>query len=141
MSSEPPPTLPPIASVPSLDPVARSDILGLLFEPSATLESTFVPFLAEQKFDSYNALIDAIGNQLRNLTDLAALEDILSSHPRLGAKKVESAMSRLEQKAMEKASSHEDGQTSKENSKLEEQAVLESLNEEYEKTFPGLRYV
>jgi len=141
MATEANPTLPPISSVPYLDDSARDEILALLFEPSPTLTSMFTPLLAEQIFPSYNALIGAVCNGLQTISDLAALEDILSSHPRLGAKKVESAMSQMEQKAMEKASGNTSGQTIDETSKLEEQETLKGLNEEYEKTFPGLRYV
>jgi 2-oxo-4-hydroxy-4-carboxy--5-ureidoimidazoline (OHCU) decarboxylase len=54
------------------------------------------------------------------------LLDILSAHPRLGAKKVESEQSQAEQKSL--GNEHE-------------RAELQRLNEEYEKTFPGLRYV
>ena len=90
-------------------------------------------------------MIGAVGDHFRRPADskdeqnLVALEDILSSHPRLGEKKVDSAISRMEQQAMEKASAA--GQEGDGKSKLQEQETLRKLNEEYEKTFPGLRYV
>ena len=54
------------------------------------------------------------------------LLEILSAHPRLGAKKVESAQSQAEQRSL---------------GGKEERETLERLNEEYEEQFPGLRYV
>ena len=60
-------------------------------------------------------------------SDTAWLHDILGSHPRLGAKKVESAQSQAEQAQLQ-GSGEEAGQ-------------LSALNEEYEKKFRGLRYV
>jgi len=56
------------------------------------------------------------------------LDKILGAHPRLGEKKVDSAQSRAEQ-----AQLNTGGQ--------EETAKLLELNEKYEETFPGLRYV
>jgi 2-oxo-4-hydroxy-4-carboxy--5-ureidoimidazoline (OHCU) decarboxylase len=97
--------------------------------------------LATTEFSSYDSLIIAVGTELQcletsdNPEDLESLADILSSHPRLGEKKVDSALSRAEQAAMAKAS------TSSDASKEDEQATLRNLNNEYEKTFPGLRYV
>jgi 2-oxo-4-hydroxy-4-carboxy--5-ureidoimidazoline (OHCU) decarboxylase len=58
--------------------------------------------------------------------DSTVLLDILSAHPRLGAKKVDSEQSQAEQKSLGNES---------------ERAELQRLNEEYEKKFPGLRYV
>jgi 2-oxo-4-hydroxy-4-carboxy--5-ureidoimidazoline (OHCU) decarboxylase len=56
------------------------------------------------------------------------LEAILGSHPRLGEKKVESAQSRSEQ-----AQLHTGGEG--------EAETLARLNLDYERAFPGLRYV
>jgi len=56
------------------------------------------------------------------------LEEILDSHPRLGAKKVESAQSQAEQAQLQGG---EEGEAEK----------LAQLNAEYEAAFPGLRYV
>ena len=145
MSDEYPPSLPDISTVPTLPTSSQSEILSLLFEPSPTLISRFTPLLSKQEFESYDSLISAVGYQLRELAesedgqDRTALEDILSSHPRLGEKKVHSALSRMEQKAME-AASHA-GPEPEEAKRLEEQEILKGLNDEYEKTFPGLRYV
>lgn len=129
----PPPTLPPISTLPTLPTSSRAQILDTLFEPSTQLHTLSVPLLSTQTFTTYVDLIAAIGAQL---TDLAAspstsdktwLEDILSSHPRLGARKVESAQSAAEQAQLQ--GSRDEG------------AKLDRLNEEYEAKFPGLRYV
>lgn len=74
-------------------------------------------------------LITAIGAQLTALltSDTQKLDEILSSHPRLGAKKVESELSQKEQAGLQGGE--------------EEGRVLGELNREYEDKFPGLRYV
>jgi 2-oxo-4-hydroxy-4-carboxy--5-ureidoimidazoline (OHCU) decarboxylase len=125
--------LPPIAEVPSLPTSERAAILDLLFEPSTQLHTLSLPLLQEQTFISYNDLISAIGVQLTALSesastsDTAWLHDILGSHPRLGAKKVDSAQSQAEQAQLQGGE--------------DEAEQLKQLNEEYERAFPGLRYV
>ena len=125
--------LPPVASVPSLSAEERASILDLLFEPSTQLHTLSVPFLHETTFRSYDDLIAAVGVQLTDLsqsastTDTEWLESILASHPRLGAKTVESAQSQAEQAQLKGSS--------------EEAEQLRKLNEDYEAKFPGLRYV
>ncbi|KAI9759001.1 MAG: member of Set1p complex, histone methyl transferase [Chaenotheca gracillima] len=62
------------------------------------------------------------------------LDDILGAHPRLGEKKVDSALSRDEQARMRAAGTGSGSST-------EEEEMLRRLNEEYEAVYPGLRYV
>ncbi|PPJ57087.1 hypothetical protein CBER1_00469 [Cercospora berteroae] len=125
--------LPPVADIPTLSTADRAAILDLLFEPSTQLHTLSIPLLHEKPFESYADLISSIGVQLTDLaesastSDTAWLESILGSHPRLGAKKVESAQSQAEQAQLQ-------GNT-------DETEQLRLLNEEYEKTYPGLRYV
>ena len=125
--------LPPINQVPSLPTDTRAEILDLLFEPSTQLHTLSVPLLHEETFSSYNDLIAAVGLQLTDLSESAStsdtewLHDILGSHPRLGAKKVDSAQSQAEQAQLQGSG--------------DEVKQLQSLNEEYEKKYPGLRYV
>ncbi len=94
--------LPPIQRVPSLSTEERAAILDLLFEPSNQLHTLSVPLIHEQKFSSYADLIAAVGVQLTDLSESAStsdtqwLQDILGSHPRLGAKKVDSAQSQAD---------------------------------------------
>lgn len=125
--------LPDISSIRGLSAGDRAAILDLLFEPSTQLHTLSVPLLHEQEFRSYDDLISAVGIQLTDLSespsssDTVWLEGILGSHPRLGAKKVESAQSQAEQAQLQGTS--------------EESDQLRSLNEEYERRYPGLRYV
>lgn len=132
--------LPAIEKVPTLSTVHRAAILDTLFEPSTQLHTLSVSAIAERTFDSYGALIAAVGTQLTDLfkseleSDQKWLDAILSAHPRLGEKKLESAQSRREQEAMRQA----EGQTESGEDVAEK---LNVLNEKYEQTFPGLRYV
>ena len=126
--------LPSIASLPALSTVERAAILDALFEPCTALHTLSIDLLHTKTFDSYNDLIASIGVQLTNLSESALqsdvewLDKILGAHPRLGAKKVESAQSQAEQAQL--------------NTGGEEEATkLRELNDEYEKTFPGLSYV
>ncbi|KAH9834279.1 OHCU decarboxylase [Teratosphaeria destructans] len=125
--------LPAIETIPALPADQRAEILDLLFEPSTQLHTLSVPLLQQNPFPSYPDLISAIGLQLTALAESAStsdtqwLESILGSHPRLGAKKVESALSQAEQAQL--------------NGSAEEAAQLRALNEEYEAKYPGLRYV
>ncbi|KAK3680021.1 hypothetical protein LTR78_000398 [Recurvomyces mirabilis] len=125
--------LPSIDSVPSLSTEVRAQILDLLFEPSTQLHTLSVPLLHEKTFSSYNDLIAAVGVQLTELSESVSssdtkwLEDILGSHPRLGAKKVESAQSQAEQAQLQGSAA--------------EAEQLLHLNHDYEAKYPGLRYV
>lgn len=125
--------LPPVSNISTLPTQDRAAILDLLFEPSTQLHTLSVPLLHEKQFESYADLISAVGVQLTDLAESASssdtewLESILGSHPRLGAKKVESAQSQAEQAQLQGTAN--------------ETAQLLTLNEEYEKKYPGLRYV
>lgn len=123
--------LPPISDLRSLPENAQLKVLDLLFEPSPAIHSTLLPVIQTASYSSYLELIE----QCRvALFDLAAsstpdtpnpeLLSVVGSHPRLGAKKVDSAQS-----AAEQANLQGQGQQ------------LAELNEEYEKKFPGLRFV
>ncbi|KAH9886171.1 Oxo-4-hydroxy-4-carboxy-5-ureidoimidazoline decarboxylase [Xylariomycetidae sp. FL2044] len=85
-------------------------------------------------FTSYPSLIKHVGSLMFQLArspspaDKAKLHDILGSHPRLGAKKVESAQSQAEQAQLNKGAA-------------DEAEKLAALNQKYEAAFPGLRYV
>ncbi|KAH7041580.1 OHCU decarboxylase-domain-containing protein [Microdochium trichocladiopsis] len=75
----------------------------------------------------------------------AKLHSILGSHPRLGAKKVDSALSRAEQAQLQQApppsSSSSSSSSPQQDGKETEAQALARLNALYESTFPGLRYV
>lgn len=128
------PSLPPATTLPSQPDSQLATVLDLLFEPSPPLHSLSLPILRSTSFPDYPALIAAVHAQLAALaasaspTDAATLSDILSSHPRLGEKKVDSEQSRREQAQLQAAGHGERDE-------------LDRLNAEYEATFPGLRYV
>ena len=126
--------LPPITTLQSLSTAERAAVLDALFEPCTALHTLSVELLHTEKFESYNDLITRIGAQLTDLSESVSTSDqgwldkILGAHPRLGAKKVESAQSKAEQAQLNTGGE-------------EEAAQLRDLNAEYEKTFPGLIYV
>ncbi|KAL1305583.1 hypothetical protein AAFC00_007188 [Neodothiora populina] len=128
------PTLPAIQSLPSLSAEQRAGVLDLLFEPCTALHTLSVELLQNTTFSSYEDLIASVGAQLTGLSESSStsdtrwLESILGAHPRLGAKKVDSAQSQAEQAQLNKGGE-------------DEARALKELNEEYEKTYPGLRYV
>lgn len=126
--------LPRVDVLHSLTDPYQAETLDLLFEPSPAIHDSLLPVVRTAEYKSYAELIDAC--QIRLLSMAAASSDddttdpdpnllsILSSHPRLGARRVESAQSAAEQANL-----------------AGEGEELEVLNGEYEKTFPGLRYV
>ncbi|CAK7274958.1 hypothetical protein SEPCBS119000_006440 [Sporothrix epigloea] len=146
------PSLPAISALATLPDKAITGILDLLFEPSIDLHSLTLPAIrsvcsvsAPTQLLSYNDLIDIIRTELLALQGQAArhaelspsqarlaarshLLGILGAHPRLGAKRVESAQSAAEQAQLQQAS-------------VEEADKLAALNAEYESSFPGLIYV
>ncbi|CAI4218980.1 unnamed protein product [Parascedosporium putredinis] len=147
MAASAPARLPSIAALPGLPQAQQNEVLDLLFEPSPAIHQLLLPLLQQQQdseplLASYDDLITrahAVFSALRAESSAAAanaersdaaervklLHSILGSHPRLGAKKVESAQSVAEQAQLQSGDGTE----------------LANLNAEYEKTFPGLRYV
>ncbi|KAK6536456.1 hypothetical protein TWF281_000691 [Arthrobotrys megalospora] len=125
-------TLPPISSLASLSTDERAEVLSHLFEPCDALNTLVVSQLGSTTFTTYSDLISHVQNELLRLKGSSSSSDtewllkILSAHPRLGAKKVDSAHSRNEQASL-------GGPT--------EAAELERLNNEYEERFPGMRFV
>jgi 2-oxo-4-hydroxy-4-carboxy--5-ureidoimidazoline (OHCU) decarboxylase len=126
--------LPPISGISTLSTTERASILDALFEPCTALHTLSVDLLHTSGFESYNDLIASVGVQLTDLlespstSDTEWLDKILGAHPRLGEKKVESTQSQAEQAQLNTGGE-------------EEAAKLRGLNEKYEKTFPGLKYV
>lgn len=134
LSMAPSLTLPPIQSLPSLSTIERAKVLDLLFEPCIQLHTLSLELLGIQSFASYVDLIASVGIQLTKLakspstSDTAWLDAILGSHPRLGEEKVDSQQSQTEQAHLQTSSQ-------------KEVSSLALLNDEYERTFPRLRYV
>ena len=125
----------PIETVPSLPASARSKILDQLFEPSTQLHTLSLELLRNSTFSTYDEMIASIGVQLTDLAESASTSDVewldsivCTTHPRLGQKKVDSEQSRTEQAQLNVGCA-------------EELQYLAELNEEYERVFPGLRYV
>jgi 2-oxo-4-hydroxy-4-carboxy--5-ureidoimidazoline (OHCU) decarboxylase len=130
--------LPPVSALSSTaDEGVFTGVLDLLFEPSPALHTVVLPYFHTWGFTSYDELIRVVHQLLASLADStsssawAQLDEILGSHPRLGAKKVESTQSRAEQAQLQQNGSSGEA----------EAEMLKALNDEYEQTFPGLRYV
>ena len=127
--------LPLITTLPSLPTAQLAAILDHLFEPSVPLHTLSVDLLRDQPFSSYDDLVASVGVQLTHLAESTStsdskwLESILSAHPRLGEKKIDSTQSKAEQAQL----ASDDVGTG--------QDKLSELNATYERTFPGLRYV
>ncbi|TRX88152.1 hypothetical protein FHL15_010950 [Xylaria flabelliformis] len=109
---------------------------GLTADLPVTLHSSTTTVPDDIPFTSYAVLIQHVGLLLHQLatppfspSSREKLHSILGSHPRLGAKKVDSAQSRAEQAQLNTAT---DGGVDER---------LAALNREYEARFPGLRYV
>ncbi|RMZ84711.1 hypothetical protein DV737_g907, partial [Chaetothyriales sp. CBS 132003] len=142
-------SLPPVASLVTLTPDARAAVLDLLLEPSPALHTVAAsPILATTTYPTYSALIAAVSTHLVDLlnSDLESeqkqLDEILSSHPRLGAKKGPEAlseMSRREQEAMRAAEGKGGAAPEQGQGSVEER--LGALNDQYEAKFAGLKYV
>ena len=126
-------SLPDSGIIRSLPVDQREAILDLLFEPCATLHRTSGRLLADRTFGDYDELIGCVGTQLDELAASSSsavqeqLDAILSAHPRLGEKKTGA------QSSAEQAQLHTGAE--------EERVALARCNEDYEKAFPGLRYV
>lgn len=135
------PALPSQSTLISLPPDQQFQALDTLFEPSPDLHAIVGPMLSTQAFSAYPSLIDAIGDRLSTLStasspaDQQVLIKILGSHPRLGRPAPNtSAESLSELSKKEQANLNTSG--------AEEQTErLRLMNEEYERQFPGLRFV
>ncbi|MCJ1474884.1 hypothetical protein MMC13_003544 [Lambiella insularis] len=127
-------SLPPVSSLSTLPTSERGAVLDLLFEASTQLHTLAVGILQKETFSSYDDLIASVGVLLTDLAESTStsdkewLENILGAHPRLGEKNILSVQSRLEQARLDAGAGSEEEE-------------LARLNQEYEKAFPGLRYV
>lgn len=119
--------------LPTLTVEERATVLSHLFEPCQTLNELVVDDLGQKIFNSYNKVIEHVRSLLLSFqasgshSDTERLLKILAAHPRLGANKVESGHSTMEQASL--AGSQEEAEK------------LKQLNDEYEMRFPGMRYV
>lgn len=127
-------SLPPIKSLHNLPENVQCEVLTQLFEKCPTLETLILGIISQGNYSSYEELIDLIHNKLQHLLSSnqndSRVYDIIAAHPRLGAKKADITSSHS---ASEQASLQQQSE--------EEAKQLKDLNDLYEKTFPGLRYV
>jgi 2-oxo-4-hydroxy-4-carboxy--5-ureidoimidazoline (OHCU) decarboxylase len=129
-------SLPPAGTLPSASGDTLRHVLDTLFEPSPQLHQLALPLIRQNDYNTYDDLVDDLRARLKNWSSSHAssadLHGILGSHPRLGEKNVKSAQSAAEQAQLQGADS---------DAAKEEAQRLKELNAEYEKRFPGLRYV
>ncbi|KAK9488620.1 Oxo-4-hydroxy-4-carboxy-5-ureidoimidazoline decarboxylase [Lipomyces starkeyi] len=122
--------LPPPSAFPSLSKEDRITIITHLFERSPALESlilsVFVSVTSYGKLVAYSRalLLKLSSESQKDPRKREVLMEILAAHPRLGARKIDSAHSVAEQASLQG-----------------EAEALAVLNKEYEEKFPGLRYV
>jgi 2-oxo-4-hydroxy-4-carboxy--5-ureidoimidazoline (OHCU) decarboxylase len=128
--------LPAIEQLPKESASVKEEALTHLFEPCSTLNQIVVEdvLTANKTFSTYGEVIEQVRTRLLDILNSNSsdprVSKIIAAHPRLGApKNVKlSAHSEAEQKNLKAASE-------------EQAAKLKELNEKYEQTFPGLRYV
>lgn len=135
--------LPPISTLPGLSAAEQATALGHLFEPCQTLTDFIIDRIltSNSLFSSYKQLIEAVRVELLLFLDSAAktspidprISKIIAAHPRLGGS------SKAPTEHLSDHSSKE--QKSLAASSQEEAQKLVYLNDLYESTFPGLRYV
>lgn len=114
----------------------KSELLSHLFEPCPTLADLLISNVMNRDYTNYTEFIESCRNFLnqflqeeeRKETSLAKVEKIIAAHPRLGPSK-------------DSLSSHSSEEQKSLSGSREEAQKLADLNEIYESTFPGLRYV
>lgn len=135
--------LPPISKLPDLPPSEQATTLGHLFEPCQTLTDFIIAriFTDSKQFSSYKQLIETIRIELRQYLESATksspidprISKIIAAHPRLGGSS---------KAPTENLSDHSSNEQKSLGASSQEQAQkLIHLNDLYETTFPGLRYV
>ncbi|GMM38603.1 hypothetical protein DASC09_059420 [Saccharomycopsis crataegensis] len=141
--------LPPISEVCFLSESQQKELLDHLFEHCETLHGYLIPKLfqtPEVKFATYKDFIEQVrlellwflSAEIANAKTSGATIDpriskIIAAHPRLGAPKKQQVVNLSVHSAKEQASLS--------SSSEEEKFRLQQLNDLYESTFPGLRYV
>ncbi|QPG72885.1 hypothetical protein FOA43_000188 [Brettanomyces nanus] len=135
-------SLPSASSICQLPRSIQISSLNELFEPCPTLTSYIIPrvFQADSIYDSYTQIVESIRSHLMVLRsqyqtnptpDLKRIIDaIVGAHPRLGAPK-QVLLSTNSQSEQNSLNGGDPNLTKK----------LTQLNDLYESTFPGLRYV
>lgn len=125
-----------LPSIQTLKQLPQSDqkyILDQLFEPCDTLSNFIFIKVFPQQFTTYLEFINFVRKELINLLKENELNpiinEIISTHPRLGEPK------------KEQLSIHSSNEQKNLNSDPDIILKLKEMNELYENKFPGLRYV
>lgn len=125
-------SLPPFESFMHGTSEIQNGIVELLFEKSDALNLLIHERVIPSRPIDYIALVqgtrEALIDLLNTKSNDGRIPAIIAAHPRLGASKVDSVSSQKEQASLQAASEIEAEQ-------------LKALNQQYEDTFPGLRYV
>ncbi|ODV81539.1 uncharacterized protein CANTADRAFT_111125 [Suhomyces tanzawaensis NRRL Y-17324] len=137
--------LPPISSLTQIDRKDQVVALGHLFEPCETLSEFIISRIAHQSFEDYQRLIEFVRIELVHFLQQAEAEanrsgtgvdprisKIIAAHPRLGGSS---------KAPTGKLSEHSSKEQKSLQGSEEESKKLVYLNDLYEETFPGLRYV
>lgn len=142
--------LPPINLILSLPDAKKVQVLDNLFEPCSTLSNFIITHIFKERkepFQSYKDLVESIRNELlgflkseesKSLLDPnysvnTDISKIIAAHPRLGPAKKSNETTKL--------SDHSSNEQKSLSGTKEESEKLIQLNDSYESTFPGLRYV
>lgn len=120
----------------SLSQSEKVEVLDHLFEPCVTLAEIVTSRVMNENFLTYKEFIETCRRELLKVLDeedkspeiSTKISKIVSAHPRLGPSK-------------DKLSTHSSSEQESLAGSAEEAQKLAELNELYEKTFPGLRYV
>lgn len=137
--------LPDISTVGQLNREEQTEFLGHLFEPCQTLSTFVIERVLPGSFASYKQLIEAIRAELIGFLKSAEadakatgnpvderISQIIAAHPRLGGSSKATTV---------KLSSHSSAEQKSLQGNADETHKLIQLNDLYEMTFPGLRYV
>lgn len=137
-------TLPPIDQVPQLSRDEQTELLANLFEREATLLNLLIDNVCGQPHKLYRDLIENCRTVLVSLLQDAEAEEargnpidpriaeIIGAHPRLGG---------LSKVKTTNLSEHSSAEQKLLVGLAEETQKLIDLNDKYEATFPGLRFV
>lgn len=114
----------------------KTELLAHLFEPCPTLAQLLIANVMTRNFSNYTEFIESCRIYLNQYLEEEELKEaplpkiakIIAAHPRLGPSK-------------DSLSSHSTEEQKSLSGSKEEAKMLADLNEQYERTFPGLRYV
>lgn len=132
--------LPNINELSSLSYSQQEELLGHLFEPCQTLSHKIInDIIKDNQFSSYQHFIEQVRDYLLNYVNEQAakavvdadISKIIAAHPRLGGSS----------KGTQDLSQHSSKEQKSLQGSAEETQRLIELNDKYEETFPGLRYV